>query len=204
MAKFQVFTILFLLLVLTRYNRAFDISMNDALELIRLGHDSVMDILETWDMIRPAASGTTGGAEDFVFVKRMEKKLRERIDRVSKKIDDYQERMEIKADNILSQLLIQLPMQRRLDDSLRELDHYIGQVDGLYSVFDTFANDPNKYERYTIEQFAKSCVSPNLGALPDVLKSIHRLIVPSEQQVYNRSVLVLLAQQMKVGLIIDL
>lgn len=198
MAKLHASVIL--LVVLASWTHAIDISLYDAVDLIRLGREAVTEVLESWEMIRPR--GPTAADEyeqDFPFVKRMEKELRQRIDRVAKKIDVYQERMETKSDTIMTRLLVRLPMQRRLDDSLRQLDHYIGQVYGLYNTFEMYANDPDRFERYTLVQFAKSCVSPRLGELPDVLKSIHRLIVPSVQQVYNSSVLVLLAYQMQVG-----
>lgn len=198
MAKFQVTATLILVLALTCNNSyGFDVSLNDALDMIRLGRETVVEILESWEMIRP--HGNQESESDYLFVKRMEKELRQRIDRVSKKIDDYQERMETKTDTILTQLLLRLPLQNRLDSSLRELDHYIGQVHGLYNIFEMLASNQDRYEKYTMVQFAKSCVSPRLGELPDVLKSIHRLMVPSEQQVYNRSILVLLANQMQVS-----
>ncbi|XP_011646314.1 uncharacterized protein LOC105432972 [Pogonomyrmex barbatus] len=191
-------TVLLVVLALASASHGFDVSLNDALDLIKLGRETVVEMLESWEMIHTHGPVEQEGGQDLL-VKRMERELRRRIDLVSKKIDIYQERMEIKADTILTQLLLRLPMQRRLDDSLRELDRYIGQVQGLYKIFEMYADNPDRYERYTIVQFAKSCVSPRLGELPDVLKSIHRLMVPSEQQVYNRDVLRLLANQMQVG-----
>ncbi|XP_032680538.1 uncharacterized protein LOC116848499 isoform X1 [Odontomachus brunneus] len=200
MAKLRVHVILLVVLASwTRPGCAFDINLYDAIDLIRLGRETVMELMESWDMIRshgPTAA-IEGAGQDYMFVKRMEKELRQRIDRVAKKIDDYQERMEIKINTVLSQLLLQLPMQRRLDDSLRSLEQYVGQVHGLYDTFELYASGPNNFETFTIIRFAKSCVSPRLGELPDVLKSIHRLIVPSDYQVYNRSILVLLANQMQ-------
>ncbi|EGI67358.1 hypothetical protein G5I_04001 [Acromyrmex echinatior] len=157
-----------------------------------------MDVLESWEMINSSLPSDLKAGEELVFMKVMERQLLKRMDQVSKKIDEYQELVEDKSDTILSQLLLQLPMQRRLDDSLKELDHYLGQVQELYTLFEMYADNPDKYEKYTMLQFAKTCVSPRLGELPDVLKSIHRLMVPSDQQVYNRSILVLLANQMQV------
>ncbi|EFN73534.1 hypothetical protein EAG_09552 [Camponotus floridanus] len=194
MAKFRE-TVILVLVLICNNSYGFDVSLNDALDMIRLGRETVVEVLESWEMIRPHASHES--ESDFLFVKRMEKELRQRIDRVSKKIDEYQERMETKTDTILTQLLLRLPLQNRLDNSLRDLDHYIGQVHGLYNIFEIYANNQDRYERYTMVQFAKSCVSPRLGELPDVLKSIHRMMVPSEHQVYNRSILMLLANQMQ-------
>ncbi|EZA56899.1 hypothetical protein DMN91_000279 [Ooceraea biroi] len=197
MAKFELVVTPFLVLMLINASYGFDVGLNDALDLLRLGRETVVEAMESWEMIRPRGPGEKDNGSDYLFIKRMERELRQHIDRVSKKIDVYQERMEIKTDTILAQLLLRLPLQRRLDDSLRELDHYVGQVNGLFNTFEMYTNNSDRYEKYTIVQFAKSCVSPRLGELPDVLKSIHRLLVPSEQQMYNRSVLVLLAGQMQ-------
>jgi len=197
MAKFEL---VILVLVLTNASYSFDVSLNDALDLLRLGRETVMEMMESWEMIRPHGPGERNNSSDYLFMKRMERELRQHIDRVSKKIEVYQERMETKTDTILAQLLLQLPLQRRLDDSLKELDHFVGQMNGLYNTFEMYANNTDRYEKYTMVQFAKSCVSPRLGELPDVLKSIHRLMVSSDQQMYNRSVLVLLADRMQVGL----
>lgn len=200
MAKFPINVTLIFVLALTNANYGLDVSLNDALDLLRLGRETITEILESWEMIRPHGESLTQGTENnYLFVKRMEKELRQRIDRVSKKIDDYQERMETKTDTILTKLLQRLPMQMRLDDSLRDLDHYVGQVHGLYKRFEMYADNSQSFERYTIVDFAKTCVSPRLGDLPDVLESIHRLMVPSELQVYNRSILVLLANEMQVS-----
>ncbi|XP_011051337.1 PREDICTED: uncharacterized protein LOC105144250 isoform X1 [Acromyrmex echinatior] len=186
-----------LLVVLASASCVFGININDAIDLIRLGRQAMMDVLESWEMINSSLPSDLKAGEELVFMKVMERQLLKRMDQVSKKIDEYQELVEDKSDTILSQLLLQLPMQRRLDDSLKELDHYLGQVQELYTLFEMYADNPDKYEKYTMLQFAKTCVSPRLGELPDVLKSIHRLMVPSDQQVYNRSILVLLANQMQ-------
>ncbi|XP_018301871.1 uncharacterized protein orion isoform X1 [Mycetomoellerius zeteki] len=186
-----------LLVILASAGCVFGIGINDALDLIRLGRQAVVDVLESWEMINSNLPSDLKAGEELVFMKMMERQLLKRMDQVSKKIDEYQELVEDKSDTILSQLLLQLPMQHRLDGSLKELDHYLGQVQELYTLFEIYADNPDKYEKYTMLQFAKTCVSPRLGELPDVLKSIHRLMVSSEQQVYNRSILVLLANQMQ-------
>ncbi|XP_071559484.1 uncharacterized protein Orion isoform X1 [Temnothorax nylanderi] len=186
-----------LLVVLACAGCAFGVGLNDAIDLIRLGNQAVTEVMESWDLIAQRLPADKLPGENLVFMKMMERELLKQMNHISKQIDEHQERMENKADIILTQLLQQLPMQSWLDNSLRELDHYVGQVQGLYKLFEMYSNNPDKYEKYTMVQFAKTCVSPRLGELPDVLKSMHRLMVPSEQQVYNRSILVLLANQMQ-------
>jgi hypothetical protein len=189
-----------LFVLLTSANCVLGISAFDAVELIRLGRHAVVEALESWELISdrlPEDKLKLG--DDLVFMKMLERELLKRMDQVSRKIDDYQAQMENKVDTILNEMLLQLPLQYSLDQNLKQLDHYVGQVHGLYKVFEMYATNWDKYEKFTMLQFANTCVSPRLGELPDVLKSIHRLMVPSEQQVYNRSILVLLANRMQVG-----
>lgn len=185
-----------LLVVLASAGCAFGVGLNDILDVVRLGRQVVVQAMESWDIIVPHHSGDKIPGEDLVLMKMMERELLKQMDHISKQISEYQERMENKADTILTQLLLQLPMQRRLDNSLRDLDRYVGQVQGLYKLFEMYVNNTDKYEKYTMLEFAKTCVSPRLGELPDVLESIHRLMVPTKEQVYNGSILVLLANQM--------
>ncbi|XP_011883380.1 PREDICTED: uncharacterized protein LOC105570638 isoform X1 [Vollenhovia emeryi] len=187
---------LVLLVVLAGASCALGLDVSEAFDLVRLGRKVVVQTLESLDVMDAKRFSEKLPGEDAVFLKVMERELLQRMGQISQQIDEYQTRMEDKADAILTKLLLQLPMQGRLDDSLRDLDNYLGQVQGLYQLFELYANNSDKYETFTMLQFAKTCVSPRLGELPDVLKSIHRLMVSSGQQVYNRSVLVLLANQM--------
>lgn len=189
-----------LLVVLASAGSAFGVGLNDILDVVRLGRLVVVQAMESWDLVLPQHSGDRIPGEDLVLMKMMERELLKQMDQISRQISEYQERMENKADTILAQLLSQLPKQRRLDNSLRDLDRYVGQVQGLYKLFAIYVNNTDKYEKYTMLEFAKTCVSPRLGELPDVLESMHRLMVPSKEQVYDGSILVLLANQMGVGI----
>ncbi|KAL0118791.1 hypothetical protein PUN28_009452 [Cardiocondyla obscurior] len=171
------------------------IGLDDAFHLMKLAR-TAMEMMDFGDMIKLIPNDKLLN-EDLIFLKTMERELIKRMGQISDQIQEYQNRVEDKVDTVLTQLLLHLPAQRRLDDSMKDLDFYIGQVQGLYKIFESYADHPDKYERFTLLQFAKTCVSPALGDLPDVLKSLHRLVVPSEQRVYDRSILVLLAKLMK-------
>jgi len=186
-----------LLVVLTSAGCVFGMGLN---EMIKLGHETVMEVLDAWQkIVLHIPSNRYASSANLVFMKMMEIELHKQIEQVSKNIDEHQERIENKVDTILVQLMQQSPTQRKLEDRLTELDHYIGQVHELYKLFEMYANNSN-FEQYTMLQFAKACVSPRLGELPSVLKSIHRIIIPSMSQVHNSSLLVLLARQIKVGI----
>nr|ARK19989.1 venom protein [Ampulex compressa] len=184
-----------LILLVGHSTNSLDLSVTDVADILRFGRETVMDILESMNYIR--TNGTEDNEMNFPFVKRMEREIRNRIAAVSKKLDAYQDRIEMRMDAIMMELLERLPLQQRLDNALRDFEHYIGQINDLYEVFQRYMAMPETYEKYTMEEFAKACVSPNLGALPDVLKIVHRLIVPIQNQVFNRSILILLATEMQ-------
>ncbi|XP_043254591.1 uncharacterized protein LOC122398605 isoform X1 [Colletes gigas] len=169
-------------------------SVTDIRELVRFGRETMMDILESWELIRPRDPN-----EDvsYPFVNKMEKEIQNRISRVSSKINIFQDRMEIRFDMVVAKLLTELPLQEQLDQKLRTIDQYVGQINDLYNNFLIYAKTQRKYEKYTLEDFATTCVSSRSGALPDLLKSIHRLLVPTNDKLFTKSVLVLLSNQMR-------
>ena len=180
------------------FANSFDgLSIMDIKDVLRFGVDTMRDVLESWEMIRPKTPGDEENSLPFVY--RMEKELRNSISRVSDKIEIYQNRMEIRVDAVVARLLTDLPLQEKLDLNLRLLDQYIGQINDLYYNFVTYVTATAKYERYTLEDFARTCVSSRSGALPDLLKRIHRLLVPHSDADFNASILVLLANKMQVS-----
>ncbi|XP_031848288.1 chemokine-like protein orion isoform X1 [Nomia melanderi] len=170
------------------------LSLLDIKDILRFGRETMMDILESWEMIRPKSPNDEENS--FPFVYRMEKEIKNRITQVSDKIDIYQRKMEIRINTILPKLLTDLPLQEDLNSKLHALDQYLGQIDDLYYNFEFYIKSTEKYEKYTLEDFALTCVSSRSGALPDLLKSIHRLLVPSADETFSKSILVLLGKQM--------
>ncbi|KAF7412065.1 hypothetical protein HZH66_000961 [Vespula vulgaris] len=171
-------------------------TFGDVGEILRFGQETMHGMLETLDII----TDTVPGMEDNIpFIKRMEKVLKNRINEVSHKLDIYQEKTQARTQKVLEQLMSNLPMKLSMEENFRNFDHYVGQINDLYDVFVKYATAPETYERFTLEDFAKASISPGLGALPDVLKTLHRLVVPSESQLYNRSIIISFSNQMKVS-----
>ncbi|XP_076285669.1 chemokine-like protein orion isoform X1 [Lasioglossum baleicum] len=169
-------------------------SIMDIKDILRFGRETVVDILESWEMLQPKKPGDEENT--FPFVYRMEKELKNRISSVSSKIDVFQRKMAMHIDLIMTKLLADLPLQESLDHKLSQIDRYVGQINDLYDNFVVYAVSSTTYDRFTLEDFATTCVSSRSGALPDILKSIHRLLVPASDQTLSRSILVLLAKQM--------
>ncbi|KAI4500300.1 hypothetical protein M0802_004717 [Mischocyttarus mexicanus] len=173
-----------------------DLTFGDVGDILRFGQETIQELLKVLEII----DNVPGNEDNIPFISRKEKMLKNRIREVSSKLDYYQERTEAKTEKVFEQLMINLPMKLSMENDFREFDHYIGQINDLYDVFVKYANSPEAYERFTLENFAKASVSPDLGALPDVLKTLHRLIVPNQSQLFNRSIIVSFSNQMKVRL----
>lgn len=173
------------------------LSLLDIKDMLRFGRETMTDILESWEIIRPKKPNEEENGYPFVY--RMEKEIKNRIAMLSNKIDLYQRKLEIHIDTILPKLLTDLPLQENLNSKLRTLDQYVGQINDLYYNFEFYVKKTDKYEKYTLEDFALTCISSRSGALPDILKNIHRLLIPSADKTSNSSILVLLGKQMNVS-----
>ena len=186
--------------------RSIEISLSEVTEVLKFGREVVTDVLESYQLIKPKLPGKDAGT-DFPFVKMMEKRLMSRIGLVSAKIDAFEGRIEHRNELLLDSLLNKLPEREQLEKSLHDLWKYLGQVDNAYQSFVRYAENFNGYDPYTMEEFARNAVSSNLNALPDVLKMIHRLVVPPKSRddlFHSRSVLTLLSRGMQVKIRHDL
>ncbi|XP_003704039.2 chemokine-like protein orion isoform X1 [Megachile rotundata] len=168
----------------------------DVMELLKVGHGIVTDAFESWELIRPKDPEYDN---TLPFVHRMEKELRNRISKVSRELDMYQQKLEIRMDTIMAKLLNDIPLRQNLDQRLRRIDELVGQIDDLYATFQMFVVEPRRYEQFTLEDFASTCVSSRSGALPDMLKTLHRLFIPYDGISFSKSVLVLLGNQMQAA-----
>ncbi|XP_076754957.1 chemokine-like protein orion isoform X1 [Xylocopa sonorina] len=182
-----------LLLSLGKFTNSVKFGYVDVVDLIKFGHEVMTNVLESWELVNPRDPEFENS---LPFIHRMERELKTHISRVSHKIDRFQEQMDVRLDTIVAKLLTEIPLQERLDQKLRMIDQSVGQINDLYNIFELYSMAPDKYAKFTLEDFARTCVSSRSGALPDLLKRIHRLFVPSPDEILSRSVIILLANQM--------
>ena len=199
MNRFQALSLLFSSLIfVVQPSHEFDINLGDVREIIKFTKETVTDALESWELIRPKQPNENGES-DFPFVKRMEKRLMDRINFISHKLDSIEGRMEERTEAMVSKIINEIPERQRLEKAMHDLYKSIGQVENLYQNFLHYAKSPNKYESYTMKDFAKTAVSHRLGDLRDVLESIYRQVVPQEFDLFEQSILHMLANRMKVN-----
>ncbi|XP_017759566.1 PREDICTED: uncharacterized protein LOC108550348 isoform X1 [Eufriesea mexicana] len=180
-----------LLFNLAQFTNSF--SYVDIKDVIELGEIILTDIFEAWKLIQPEDAEYNM----FPFIHKHEKEVKNKIAELSTKLNNFEGQMNIRFDAIMTKLLIEIPLQQRLDQQLRMIDQFVGHINDLYNTFKRLYLSPNKYEKYTMEDFARTCVSVESGALPNILQSIHQLIVPSREDILSRSVLISLANTMQ-------
>lgn len=187
-----------LLVLLLRGAQPIDVNFGDVAEVLKFSREIVTDVLESYHLIKPKRPGDD--SNDFPFVKMMEKRLMNQIGHVSRKIDAFEGNLEHRTELVLDAILSKVPEREQLEQAMHDLWKYLGQVESTYQGFVHLATAPQRYEQYTMEEFAKNSVSSSLNALPDVLKMIHRLLVPpnSDEDIFHRSIITLLAKGMQV------
>ncbi|XP_017880888.1 uncharacterized protein LOC108625401 isoform X2 [Ceratina calcarata] len=176
-----------------QFTNGIEIGLIDISELVKFGHEVILNAFQAWELVRPNDSEY----DSWPFIRRMEKELKNRISRVSQRIDTFQQQIDIKLDTIMAKLLTELPLHEKLDQKLRAVDEFVAQINDLYTVFVLYSKAPQRYEKYTLEDFARTCVSSRTGALPDILKTMHRLFVPPSDEAFSKSILILLANEMQ-------
>lgn len=187
--------VLLVLAIFAERTHSFDLSLGDITEVLHFAREAVEGGLQTFEIIRK--SNPEDAEYDFPFIKKMERRLMNQISMTAKKIDVYQEKMELKSEEALDKILTTLPINNKLDRSFHEMTSILTRVDDLFK--DAVAyNSSAQYQRLTKEEFAKISISSLPGALPDLLQKLHRLVVPGQYDNYDNSLLVLLAQSTKV------
>ncbi|XP_014597925.1 PREDICTED: uncharacterized protein LOC106783674 isoform X1 [Polistes canadensis] len=193
----KVFSMILIILIsfhVQPNNSLGDFTFANVGDILTFGQETIMELLKILEIVDNLPGNTEA---KIPFISRQEKILKNHIREVSHKLDVYQEKTEAKTEKVLEQLMINLPKKLSMENDFHEFDHYVGQINDLYDVFIKYATTPEAYERFTLENFAKASVSSDLGALSDVLKTLHRLIVPNQSQLFNRSIIIAFSNQMK-------
>lgn len=199
MTKIHVSSSCLLVIFLTvQLGSSFDISFGDVTEILKFTKETVTDALESWEWIRPKSPNSEGD-QDFPFVKRMEKRLIDKMKTVSMKLDLIENRIEQRTETMFYRILREIPERQKLEKGLNDLYMSIGQVENLYKDYLNYFENRSKYESYTLQDFARTVISHRLGDLRDVIKSIHYQVVPQEYDIFQQSILTMLANRMQVN-----
>lgn len=203
MTRLSLFTtgtlpLLVLLLSTTKPTSGFLVDLGDVKDIVSLGNDITVTALQSLELIQ---QGTISNNDQIIlpFIKKMEKRLMSQIKNVNDRIDMFQQRLEQNRDEIIDILIRELPKRNQIDRNIADLSKYLGRIDDFHRKFEEYSNSSKKFESFTIQEFAKTCVSSEYGDLPDILLSLHRLIVPNGiSSKFEKGLFIQLANNAKV------
>lgn len=194
----KITSLLVILLAVVQLSSSFDISFGDVTEILKFTKETVTDALESWEWIRPKRPNINEDS-DFPFVKKMEKRLMDKMKTVSIKLEFIENRIEQRTETMFYRILREIPEREKLEKGMHDIYKSIGQVDNLYQTFLNYVEYRSKYETYTLQDFSRTILSHRLGDLRDVIKSIHSQVVPQDYDIFQQSILTILANRMKVN-----
>ncbi|XP_043462570.1 uncharacterized protein LOC122498746 isoform X1 [Leptopilina heterotoma] len=192
----KISSLLVILLLTVQLSSSFDISFGDVTEILKFTKETVTDALESWEWIRPKRPNINDD-NDFPFVKRMEKRLMDKMKTVSMKLELIEDRIEQRTETMFYRILREIPEREKLEKGMHDIYKSIGQVDNLYQTFLNYVEYRSKFETYTLQDFSRTILSHRLGDLRDVIKSIHSQVVPQDYDIFQQSILTILSNRMK-------
>lgn len=182
-------------------DKKFDIKslMGNAATVIKVGIEVYNVIEDVYNKLQPTT--TKESESDDKMESGMEQRLTDQIKHVAKKLDSLKVDMQNMKDEIIDKISHEIPEQIILKSNLFEIYLRINQIENTYETFLTYISAPHKYSKDTLKQFAKAVTSHELTELPNVLKTIHWLLVQTDVDVGD-SVLTVLSRSTQVSVVV--
>ncbi|OXU29061.1 hypothetical protein TSAR_015176 [Trichomalopsis sarcophagae] len=175
----------------------FDIKslMGNAGTVLKVGKEIYTGIDYVYKKLLPTT--TKDSESDAKIEPGMEQRLTDQIKHVAKKLDSLKVDMQNMKDEIIDKISNEIPDQINLKSNLFEIYLRINQIENSYEEFLTYVRDPHKFSNDTLKRFAKAVTSPELTELPNVLKTIHWLLVQTDVDIGD-SVLTVLSRSTQI------
>ncbi|XP_057325995.1 uncharacterized protein LOC130668027 isoform X1 [Microplitis mediator] len=176
MAKLHLgFTLVVLLMISTEKSSSMFMNFGDVREMLGVGREVVVGTLESLEAIRKDENDT--GEMDYAFIKKTEKKIMSLIKQNNRQLESIQLQLDQRAGEIMDEIIKKVPERQRLNRDFDNLNELLGRINDIYEQYKEYYTHDDKYEDYTRLDFARTSVSLEMGALPDLLASVHRLIM---------------------------
>lgn len=172
--------------------------VEEALDIIKLGKEVTVSILETWEIIEQTQNGND---VDIPFYKRKEKKILSRMSELSRQIDTAEFESSATAVWTIEKINENQHLNTQLQLSLHELGDLINRIATQQNLMRAFADNTNDLEHSTLENFAQWIVAPGNNAVQGILDRIHLLITgaPDLKAIGSSGVLMLINDYLKVS-----
>lgn len=191
--------VVFLVLVFNRANGVV-VSIGDVTEIIQFGKEIALDIFHTWDLfVNDGPPNEDEGPNYYPFMKRNEKRVLKKLSALSDKIDAFEENVKIRNAVSFENMIRELHQQNQLLNHIWELNDQIARVSRRYRDFQEYSKAVEGYHQFTLQDFARACVSPNHG-ISERLERIHDLIIPEKHGFGHQNLLELLVNNLQVSL----
>lgn len=169
------FTLVVLLMISAEKSSSIFMNFGDVREMLGVGREVVVGTLESLEAIRKDENDT--GEMDYAFIKKTEKKIMSLIKQSNRQLESIQLQLDQKAGEIMDEIIKKVPERERLNRDFDNLNELLGRISDIYEQYKEYYEHDDKYEDYTRLDFARTSVSLEMGALPDLLASVHRLII---------------------------
>ncbi|XP_074102860.1 uncharacterized protein LOC141529955 isoform X3 [Cotesia typhae] len=164
-----------LLLISTEKSASFFMDFGDAREILSFSRELTIGTLESLEWIRKDENNT--GEDDYTFIKRTEKKILSLIKQTNRHLEDLEKQVDQRAGEIIDEVIKKVPQREQLNRDMDSLNELLGRINDIYLQYVEYYTYGDKYEIYTRLDFARNSVSLEMGALPDLLASVHRIIM---------------------------
>ena len=164
--------------------------------VVKFGKEIYSGVKGIYNILQPKT--TQESESDQKLSPGMEQRLTDQIKHVSKKLDSLTLNMKNMKDEIIDKILNELPDQINLKNNLFEIYLRINQIENLYENFISYVKSPKDFEKGTLIDFAEHATSHDLNELPNVLKTIHWMLVQTDVNVGD-SILTILSRSTQVS-----
>ncbi|KAL3273064.1 hypothetical protein HHI36_014519 [Cryptolaemus montrouzieri] len=168
--------------------------LQTVVDLVGVSKDVVIGLEKVWDIVENQMDAEM----PLPMVDKAERRLFRKINKINTRLDDLSSKVDNVGANTIAALLHTVPERMRLELRLNDLYDYLTRVDVIYSRMEDYVKATHKYERLTLEDFAKSIISHDGSSVINLMERIHTFLVPHGEGLVTSGILGLLVKSFQV------
>lgn len=171
------------------------VSLDDALDIIKVGKDIVVTLAKAWDIVDDSYDFSDTPTP---FIEKTERKLFRKMDAIQKKMEQLNTEIHAVGMQTISGFTRYLPDRIKLELRLNDLLDYMTRLQVFYGDYLNYYMKHEDFERLTLEDFAKTVTSHGSGSVRSLVERIHAFIAPSDTGFTDSGILGPLSNNLKV------
>ncbi|XP_031632297.1 uncharacterized protein LOC116346405 isoform X1 [Contarinia nasturtii] len=170
--------------------------IDDVVEVLKLGKDITSTLLETWNLVEQT---NLGGGVELPFRKEKQKKILNKINEVSRKINNFEDDTLKAASWTVDSVTTFIGSNTKLELKMHDLSDLLNRIQTQDDKMQSYVLNYNDLERFTLENFAQWITAQDTMSVQGLLERIHLLTTGSTdlENIGNVGVLQLLADNME-------